>query len=379
MTKINPTWLTTPASRKILSLFEDNGHEIHFVGGCVRNALLELPTSDLDLATNARPDAVLALANQASIRAIPTGFEHGTITLVEDSIPYEITTYRQDVNSDGRHATVSFSDDIGTDAQRRDFTMNALYLSSSGIVQDPNNGVGDLTRGIVRFIGDAGARITEDYLRILRFFRFHAWYGDPGFGIEQDGLAACAAHLDGLAGLSKERVGAEFLKLLAADNPAWATASMQSSGVLNQIIPGASANNFAVLIHNEEIAGLAPDPIRRLAVLGGENRTALLRLSKSQTKQLARFEKLQMSADEAGYRLGADAASYLCVQATMFGQEVDLNKIKAGADATGQTLPVSSQDFIGKYQGAALGAKLKDVERRWIASGFTLSRGELLD
>ncbi|MEL6700687.1 MAG: CCA tRNA nucleotidyltransferase, partial [Pseudomonadota bacterium] len=217
MTRVTADWVTDAPARALFSGFADAGYEALFVGGCVRNALLSAPVSDLDVTTNAHPDQVMTLADQQGWRAIPTGIDHGTVTIIVDGTVYEVTTYRRDTDTDGRHATVAFSQDYAEDAQRRDFTMNALYAQPDGGVRDPVGGLADLAARRVRFIGQAEDRIQEDYLRILRFFRFHAWYGADA--IDADGLAACAAHTDGIARLSKERITAEMAKLLAASDP----------------------------------------------------------------------------------------------------------------------------------------------------------------
>ena len=195
------------------------GHAAYAVGGCVRNAAWA-PVTDVDIATSARPDAVIAWPKAAGLRAVPTGLAHGTVTLVTGGEGFEVTTFRRDVATDGRHAEVAFSDRIEDDAARRDFTMNALYADAAGQVLDPLGGLDDLRARRLRFVGDPARRIAEDYLRILRFFRFHAQYGDPDHGLDPDGLAACATGADGLARLSAERSRANCASLLAARDPA---------------------------------------------------------------------------------------------------------------------------------------------------------------
>ena len=214
--KVSGEWLDDPAAQAVFLMLMRAGFEAYAVGGCVRNALLGVPVADVDFATNARPDLVVALAEQADLHAVPTGIEHGTITVVSGGTGFEVTTYRRDVATDGRRAVVTFADTLNDDAHRRDFTMNALYAGADGAVIDPLGGLADIKAGRVRFIDDAQQRIREDYLRILRFFRFHAWYGDPDGGIDPDALAACAELADGIDGLSNERIWAEMRKLLAA-------------------------------------------------------------------------------------------------------------------------------------------------------------------
>ena len=379
MKTIRPNWLNSAGSRKILEMFQSKDHEIFFVGGCVRNTLMGEAVSDLDLATSAHPDEVIDLAKAAGVKVIPTGLEHGTVTLLYDSVPYEVTTFRNDIAHDGRHAVVKFSDVIVADATRRDFTINALYLSPDGTVHDPIGGLEDIEKRIVRFIGDPNQRIEEDYLRILRFFRFHAWYADQSLGINADGLAACAENIGGLAKLSRERVGSEIIKLLSAPNPAPSVAGMAASGILYSVLPGASETALSLLAHNEERINLEPDPLRRLAVLGGENLPQRLRLSKKQSKMLATFSNLQMSAQEAGYWFGSNGLSYLCVQAAMLGQEIDIESVVLAKRAALEVFPVNSQDLVARYKGAELGAKLRMAEESWIASGFSLTKEQLLD
>jgi poly(A) polymerase len=198
-----------PATQALCAAVLAGGYRIFFVGGCVRNAVLGEPVGDLDLATDALPEQVIRLAEAAGFKAIPTGIDHGTVTVLADGVPHEITTFRHDVQTDGRHAVVAYSTDLAQDAARRDFTMNALYADPAGEVIDPLGGLPDLLARRLRFVGDPVQRIGEDYLRILRFFRFSATYGDPALGMDVDALAACAELADGIDGLSRERIGAE--------------------------------------------------------------------------------------------------------------------------------------------------------------------------
>nr|MBA3325662.1 CCA tRNA nucleotidyltransferase [Paracoccaceae bacterium] len=246
--RIEAPWLGAPGPRAVCALLERAGRQAFFVGGCVRNALLGREATDVDVATDAHPEEVMRLAGAAGMKAVPTGIAHGTVTLAVEGGPVQVTTFRRDVATDGRRAVVAFADDIAEDAARRDLTMNALYARPDGTVVDPLGGLGDLRAGRVRFVGDAAARIAEDYLRILRFFRFHAWYGDPEAGIDAEGLAACAAARDGLTLLSRERIGAELAKLLAAPDPAPAAAAMAASGVLACVLPGADPRALPALV-----------------------------------------------------------------------------------------------------------------------------------
>ncbi|NSY37427.1 CCA tRNA nucleotidyltransferase [Leisingera sp. ANG59] len=379
--RLDQPWLNNSATQAVCSAVAADGAKVLFVGGCVRNALLGEPVSDMDLATDARPEQVMELAARAGIKAVPTGIDHGTVTLVKNGIPHEITTFRKDVATDGRRAVVAFSTNIAEDARRRDFTMNAIYARPDGEVVDPLGGLADLNRRRVRFIGTAENRIREDYLRSLRYFRFHAWYGDYAEGFDADALAAIAANLDGLASLSKERVGAELLKLLAAPDPAPSVAAMRQAGVLGQILPGADDRSLAPLIHLE--TGRVASGIRRLAALGGEDLQKALRLSKAQAFHLEAIREAAVGtagAGELGYRLGAEKAlDALLLRAALLEQPLSLSletDIELGANAK---LPVKARDLLPDLKGPELGAALKKMEADWIASGFSLSRGELLD
>ena len=382
MTRVTGDWLDRASSHRVCAMLEDAGFQALFVGGCVRNALLGAPVADLDISTDARPEKVLELAKQAGLKAVPTGIDHGTVTVIADHEPYEITTFRRDVETDGRRAVIAFADNIEDDAHRRDFTMNALYARIDGTLLDPLNGLPDLEARRVRFIGTAAHRICEDYLRSLRFFRFHAWYGDAEAGMDPDALAAIAEHLEGLAGLSRERVGGETLKLLAAPDPAPSVASMRATGALALLLPGADDRALAPLIHFEETHGLTPDPIRRLAALGGEEMVETLRLSRAQRTQV---ETLRMaatgpqSAAELGYRLGAETArDALILRAALLETPPNPQDLAEAQTGAGASFPITARDLMPAYSGATLGKQLKTLEQSWISSGFTLSRDELL-
>ncbi|MFA3920038.1 CCA tRNA nucleotidyltransferase [Ruegeria hyattellae] len=382
MTRISDSWLTRPATQAICRTLTEAGAQALFVGGCVRNALLGAPVSDIDISTDALPDQVMELAQAAGIKAVPTGITHGTVTLVKGGIPHEVTTFRRDVATDGRRAVVAFSTDLAEDAARRDFTMNALYAMPDGTVLDPLDGIKDLTTRRVRFIGVAQDRIREDYLRSLRYFRFHAWYGDPAQGFDPDALAAIAENLDGLCALSRERVGAEMLKLLGAPDPAPSVATMRAIGVLTAVLPGADDRVLAPLVHLEAEAGLAPDPLRRLAALGAPEQSSTLRLSRAQTGTLAKLHEAATGtaqAGELGYRIKAKlAVDSLVLRCALLEQPWNSQwkpQVESGAKAR---FPVSAGDLMPEFQGPALGAKLAELETKWIKSQFDLSRDELL-
>jgi poly(A) polymerase len=376
--RVSGAWLEAPATQEALHLLEKAGYQAYVVGGCVRNALMGVAVTDVDISTNARPQTVIALAEAAGLRAVPTGLEHGTITVVIAGEGFEITTFRRDVQTHGRHATVEFSDNLAEDAARRDFTMNALYARADGQVIDPLGGLPDLMARRVRFVGDAPARIREDYLRILRFFRFHAQYGDPEGGLDADALAACAAGADGLLHLSAERVTAELRKLLSAANPAPAVAAMAQCGVLTHVLPGAEARALPVLVHLEP-AGMEPDFLRRLVVLGGE--TKRLRLTKAEVRALGQMHialgNLQTGA-ALGYALGQKLAeTVLLARAALLETPLPQDwqaDIARGAQAQ---FPLRASD-LPHLQGPALGAELRRLEQVWIASNFSISKDMLL-
>jgi poly(A) polymerase len=378
--KLSGDWIEADHVQQVLELLEAGGHQGLLVGGCVRNALLGQAVSDIDISTDARPERVLELASAAGLRAVPTGIDHGTVTVIADHQPHEITTFRRDVETFGRHAVVAFSDRIEEDAARRDFTMNALYARADGQVLDPlGSGLADLSARHVRFVGHPEDRIREDYLRILRFFRFTAWYGDPAEGPDPDGLAACAEHALGTEGLSRERLGGELKKMLSAPDPAPAVGAMQATGVLGHVLPGAEARALAPLVHLE--GAMPPDPIRRLAVLGGEDVAERLRLSRAEARRL---ELLRIALDEGvpevlGYRLGADeGANAVLIRAALIGTEPRAGWQAAVARGAAAQFPVAAADLMPALSGAALGARLKQLEEAWIASGFRATRDELL-
>lgn len=378
--KLSGDWIEADHVQQVLEMLEAGGHQGLLVGGCVRNALLGQAVSDIDISTDARPERVLELASAAGLRAVPTGIDHGTVTVIADHQPHEITTFRRDVETFGRHAVVAFSDRIEEDAARRDFTMNALYARADGQVLDPlGSGLADLSARHVRFVGHPEDRIREDYLRILRFFRFTAWYGDPSEGPDPDGLAACAEHALGTEGLSRERLGGELKKMLSAPDPAPAVGAMQATGVLGHVLPGAEARALAPLVHLE--GAMPPDPIRRLAVLGGEDVAERLRLSRAEARRL---ELLRIALDEGvpevlGYRLGADeGANAVLIRAALIGTEPRAGWQAAVAWGAAAQFPVAAADLMPALSGAALGARLKQLEEAWIASGFRATRDELL-
>ena len=381
--RIDHPGLTTEAARVALGVLTDAGHRALFVGGTVRNAILRMPVTDFDVATDATPETVMDLAKAASVRAVPTGIDHGTVTLVAEGVPFEVTTFRKDIETDGRRAVVHFSDSLEEDARRRDFTMNALYAEVDGSLVDPLGGLEDALAGRVRFIGDPEDRIREDYLRILRFFRFTAWYSPSSEGLDADGLAACTALAEGLEQLSKERIGAEIKKLLAAPDCAIASAAMERSGVLARVLPAASTALIGPLLEVEAHAGVSANPIRRLAALGEFDVREALRLSKAEARDYSSLRAAMASSASAvslGFELGESGGTdAVLLRATALGQQVsqaDLDAVKSGARAE---FPLRASDLPGTLQGPALGAEIKRLQALWLASECRLGKAELLD
>jgi poly(A) polymerase len=348
--------------------------ESRYVGGAVRDTLLGIHVADIDIATRLLPDAVMARLKRAGIRVVPTGIAHGTVTAVLDSGPIEITTLRRDVSTDGRHATIAFSTDWQEDAARRDFTINALYADPvTGAIHDYFGGLDDLAARRVRFIGNALTRIAEDHLRILRFFRFLARFGDTP---DPEGLAACIERANDLMALSRERVAAELLKLLVAPRAAETVALMHANGIFTPVLPEIEPTGveaLARLIATEAAAGLAPDPVRRLtALLPGDPRVvegvaARLRLSNAQRKRMASATgPLDDAPQPLAWRLGGETATDRLLMAG------DADSARSISGWTPPVLPVSGGTLIdmGLTRGPDVAAALRRVERRWLDEGF---------
>jgi poly(A) polymerase len=387
------SWLRDEATEQVLDALSARRALCRFVGGCVRDGLLGRPVQDVDIATPEPPETVLALLERAGIRAVPTGLEHGTVTAVTPARHYEITTLRRDVQTFGRHAEVAFTEDWAADAARRDFTINALYADRDGTVHDFVGGLPDLDAGRVRFIGDPMARIHEDYLRILRFFRFSAWYGRGP--LDPAGLSAVTAEREGLRRLSGERVRVELLRLLAAPDPAPVLAAMRASGVLDVILPEADGlDPLAALIAREQARGLA-DPLRRLAALLRPDleREALralaarLRLSNAERERLCAMMGLPREALGDGgdaairraiYRFGADLVRDLALLRGAPDLALALHLV---AEWHPPPFPIGGADIMaaGVPQGPAVGEVLRALEEWWLAQDFAPDRDALLE
>jgi len=377
--RLSDPWLSDGPVRAVMTAL---GGEAFFVGGCVRNALIGAPVSDIDLATPLTPERVTDALEAAGLRAVPTGLAHGTVTAVADHRPIEITTFRADVETFGRHARVRFTTEMAEDAMRRDFTMNALYADCEGNVLDPMGGLPDLEARRVRFIGDPVARIREDYLRILRFFRFSAWYGRGD--LDAAGLAAAAAERDGLGGLARERIGAEMKKLLTAADPSTALAAMERTGILTLVLPGATAGALPALIEVEAEADAAPDWAVRLTSLSPEAPGPALRLSRAEERRLAALASLAedwpgpaAAAEAQGAALARGAS---LVVAAWRGERVPPTLEADLARGEAAEFPLAAQDLIaaGCMPGPAIGAGLAAARAAWRQSDFTLDKQALL-
>lgn len=379
--KIETSWVHSKTSQSILNLLSEAGFDAYFVGGCVRNSILGAGTTDIDIATNATPEQVLTLASKENIRAIPTGIDHGTVTLVLSGESFEITTFRKDVETDGRRAVVAFSDNILEDARRRDFTMNALYADRLGQVIDPlGTGLNDAKSRYVRFIDDAELRIKEDGLRILRFFRFYAWYGDSKQGMDAEGLAACAAGQEILNTLSKERITSELIKLLGAKEPTVAISSMEQSGILTRVLPGASAKALGPLCHLAQSFDLSWHA--KLAALGPMQIKQDLRLSKSDERHVSLLRNLAEASDRLGQiafyhgeKVAMEVNLLRCALLEMPVSPDVIHEIAKGASAS---FPIASQDLMKWVQGKELGDALRDLEKNWLDSDFEMTKEELM-
>ena len=395
--RVSGEWLTSKPLAKVFAAFQAANSEVRAVGGAVRNSLIGRPVIDVDLATTATPDAVIRLANDAGLKVVPTGLDHGTVTLVTDRASFEVTTLRRDVETDGRHAVVAFTTSWEEDARRRDFTINALYCDANGTVYDPIGGLADLRRRRVRFIGDAEARIREDYLRILRFFRFSAEYGNGH--LDAEGLRASIALKEGLSRLAAERIGSELMKLLAAPCAAEVVKPMHHGGILGLVVPGrADPDCLARLQAIEAGLGQPPDAIAGLAALaisGPAETSAIaerLRLSNAEAAALETAGDVNPDLDPALSDATARAALYRLGQ-DAFRRAVRVAWARSKASPTDNawrrlalladrwcppTMPFTGGDVValGVPPGPAVGRVLKAFEAWWLAKDFPVDRAE---
>jgi poly(A) polymerase len=391
-------WLARRETRAVFDALAAGGFAARAVGGAVRNALLGRPVVDIDIATPARPEQVIAAARAAGLAAVPTGMEHGTVTVIAAHVPHEVTTLREDVETHGRHATVAFTDDWVADARRRDFTINALYCSADGEVFDPLGAYGDLEARRVCFIGEAGERIREDYLRILRFFRLTAEYGEGP--PDREGLAACVAKRDGLARLSAERVRQEMLRLLAARRAPELARAMQDYGLLGYVLPAAPRPmllaRFAAI---EAELGLAADAVLRLAALAVElpedadRLRERLRLSNEEHARLSRAALRGLDIGGRSEERMAKACLYADGEAA-YRERVLVAWVRSGDAPTSHAwrerlalaerwrpprFPLGGADVIalGVLAGPRVGELLRALEAWWIAGDFAVDETAL--
>jgi poly(A) polymerase len=390
-------WLISGGTARVLQLLNADGEEARVVGGAVRNALLGLVPGDIDIATTALPHEVMRRAKAAGIKAVPTGIDHGTVTLVIDGQPYEVTTLREDTETFGRKAKVAFGRDWVKDAERRDFTMNGLSVDADGVVHDYVGGIADAAARRVRFIGDPDQRIAEDFLRILRFFRIHAAFGagDP----DRDGYLACIRGRAGLASLSAERLRMETLKLLVAPGASAAALAMADGGLLQALTGGVVYTGpLAAMIVIERELGLTASSTRRLAALAiavtedAKRVATRLRLSNAETKALDSMghrwwrlaTKGEADARRLLYRLGADRYhDRVLLGWARAGGDVGSSRWRALAELpqrwTAPKFPLRAADFIarGMAEGPSLGHVLTLAEDAWLAADFPLEEAAL--
>lgn len=398
---IEADWLEGESLQKLLAALGAEGERARIAGGAVRNALLGEPVTDIDIATTCPPETVIRRAEAIGLKSVPTGIEHGTVTVIADGKGFEVTTLREDVETDGRRARVRFGRDWLADAHRRDFTINGLYAEPDGTVVDLIGGVEDLKERRLRFIGDAEARIREDYLRILRFFRFFAWYGrgrpDP------EGLKACARLKAGLDGLSAERVWNELKRLLSAPDPARSLLWMRQAGVLSRVLPETEKwgiDGIHSLIAVEKSLDWEPDPILRLEMMIPPRKELVsdlavrLKLSKAEARRLAdwvgaepvppdleqaKFDRLLYRKGLSGVedRLRLSIAGDKSGSKAVSGHERLLNRLLQWRKPK---FPVSGKDLagLGIEPGEEMGKLLASLEAQWVEENFKPDKAQLI-
>jgi|WetSurMetagenome_2_1015567.scaffolds.fasta_scaffold68925_2 poly(A) polymerase len=391
MTRLEPQpWMTAPATEKLMAALP----KARFVGGAVRNTLLGKPVTEVDVAAPYEPPQVSALLAAAGIKTVPTGIEHGTVTAVVDGTPFEVTSLRRDVATDGRRAVVAFTTDWAEDAQRRDFTMNALYAAPDGELYDFVDGLADLHAGKVRFVGDPVTRIREDYLRILRLFRFQAWYGAGE--IDAAALAAAQQEKTGLAKLSGERIAKEMLKLLEAQDPLPCLIAMRDTSILSQVLPGvANLMRLGSLAKIGRSEGFAPDGLLRLAtLLTAEGAATVAARWKLSTAQRIRLEDICSAKEKLVPTLSPSERDRLLYRLGVPRFKDRLFLVWAGHPrcaahwqdflATAETwqkphFPFSGGDVMeaGVPRGPLVGQVLAELEAWWIENGFSQDRAAL--
>ena len=395
-TRLVQDWMTAPDTEAVMAALTADGAEARFIGGCVRDAVLERPIKDIDIATTATPETVLDLLRRAGIKAVPTGLAHGTVTAVIEKKPYEITTLRRDVETDGRHAVVAFTEDWAEDAARRDFTMNTLSLALDGTLHDPVGGYEDTRTGCVRFVGDAETRIREDVLRLLRFYRFFAHYGAAP--ADEAARTACRTLAPHLPNLSGERIRQELLNLLAAPDPMATIELMREDGIFPHVL--SEAENFERLKRligleaslTGELGDRSPDAELRLAALVAADTEKIAALADRLKFSNALRERLLAAAGPAPpldalahalYRLGADTVRdrLLLAWAADGLPQSDQTALQEIGAWQAPKFPLTGKDGLaeGLEAGPELGQHLGEVEEWWIERGFAPDRDQCLE
>lgn len=391
-------WLSWPETDRLFSALSAKGDGIRAVGGAIRDSLLDREVREVDFATTALPEQVIQLAEEAGLKAVPTGLDHGTVTIVVGDRSFEVTTLREDVATDGRRATIAYTDDWAEDASRRDFTINALYADADGKVHDPLGALDDINDLNIRFIGEPVERVREDYLRILRFFRFHAELAVDDYDAE--GLAACVRERAGLDALSAERVSSELLRLLAAPGALQAVRKMFSFGLLVQVLRAVPLMvRLERAIEIEEASGASADPLLRLAALillkteDAAHLSDLLKLSRSERKRLekatsykaAKLTDAEFLVERLLYKMNRQGARDCALLAWV--AEGAPSGSSSWSEFLGRIekeeipeLPIKGADLveIGVEEGPEVGRLVSLLEQRWIESGFSQDRASLL-
>lgn len=375
-------WLSHPSIHFLSTVFQKSGYEILFVGGCIRNTILKKQVNDVDIATAATPEEIIKICKKNNIKSIPTGIKHGTITIIIDEKTYQITTFRIDEKNYGRHANVKFTDSLELDASRRDLTINALYCNVDGKIIDPLKAFGDLRLGIIRFIGDPNKRILEDHLRILRFFRFYALYGDKKKSLNLAALEACEKHQNKLKKISKERVTLEIKKLLAASNPISTVKKMDKIKILNQIIGNCEIGPFIKYIDFEQKYKIEISWLGRLLSLQNNADYKMILLTKKENRIITKLnEAILLNVDpiEFSYYNGVELGLiYSLLQNSFEKLELNESLINQISSITKNLFPIKTSDLGPKYHGKEIGNKLNELEFKWIKSKFKLSKAQLL-
>ena len=375
-------WLRNPSAQKLSKLYKSFGYQVLFVGGCVRNTILKMPVTDIDLATDAQPEEIIKIAKENNIRFVPTGLAHGTITLIIDNKNYQITTFRTDFDHDGRYAKVEFTESLLLDASRRDLTINALYCNHVGEVIDPLNGLDDIKKQKIKFIGNPNARIKEDNLRILRFFRFQAIYGNKNLEIDSIALEACHNHKSKLAALSKERITSELRKILSAPNPLEVIIKMNETGVLNELFQNVSIDSLEAYLKTEEKFKININWLGRLLSLQVTQEEESLKLTRCEFKFLKQTKSAienQIHVLEFSYYNGVENGKiYSILQNFRHNIILSKNLLNQINSLATKKFPITAKDLMPEIRGKKLGEALRSLEDRWIKSNFTLSKKDLL-